>query len=92
VAGIESACLFGSWATRYAGQPSRAPADINLLVIGDPDRDELDDAAQRAGARLARELTVTIRSPRWWREGEDAFHAEVTGRRLVLVFAERSAP
>ena len=92
VAGIESAFLFGSWAARYAGQPGRAPADIDLLVIGDPDRDELDEAAQRAGARLAREVNVTIRSPRWWREGEDGFHAEVTGRPLVPVFAERSAP
>jgi predicted nucleotidyltransferase len=92
VAGIESAFLFGSWAARYAGQPGRAPADIDLLVIGDPDRDELDEAAQRAGARLAREVNVTIRSPRWWREGEDGFHAEVTRRPLVPVFAERSAP
>src|ERR1022692_452329 len=69
VAGIESAFLSGSWAARYAGQPGRAPEDIDVLVIGDPDRDELDDAAQQAGARLAREVNVTIRSREWWREG-----------------------
>jgi predicted nucleotidyltransferase len=92
VADIESAFLFGSWAARYAGQPGRAPADIDLLVIGDPDRDELDEAAQRAGARLAREVNVTIRSPRWWRDGGDGFHAEVIARPLVPVFAERDAP
>lgn len=90
--GIESAFLFGSWAARYAGQPGLAPADIDVLVIGDPDRDELDEAAQRAGDRLAREVSVTIRSPRWWREGEDGFHAEVTRRPLVPVLAELSAP
>ncbi len=92
MARIESAYLFGSWAARYAGQLGRAPADIDLLVIGDPDRDELDEAAQRAGARLAREVNVTIRSPRWWREGEDGFHAEVTGRPLVPVFAQQGTP
>lgn len=92
VTGIESAFLFGSWAARYAGQPGLAPADIDVLVIGDPDRDELDEAAQRAGDRLAREVSVTIRSPRWWREGEDGFHAEVTRRPLVPVLAELSAP
>jgi predicted nucleotidyltransferase len=92
VAGIESAFLFGSWAARYAGQPGRAPADIDVLVIGDPDRDELDDAAQRAGARLAREVNGTIRSLAWWREGGDGFQAEVTGRPLVPVFAEPGDP
>lgn len=44
VAGIEAAFLSGSWAARYEGQPGRAPADIDVLVIGDPDRDELDEA------------------------------------------------
>ena len=92
VVSIESAFLFGSWAARYAGQRGRAPADIDVLVIGDPDRDEVDDAAQRAGVRLAREVNVTIRSRQWWREGGDGFHAEVTGRPLVPVVAEQSAP
>jgi hypothetical protein len=92
VAGINAAFVFGSWAARYAGQAGRAPADIDVLIIGDPDRDELDEAAQRAGERLAREVNVTIRSPRWWREGGDGFHAEVTARPLVPVVAEPGAP
>src|SRR5215472_3026544 len=89
VPGLESAFLFGSWAARYAGQPGRAPADIDVLVIGDPDRDELDEAAQRAGARLAREVNVTIRSPRWWRDGGDPFHTEVTHRPLVSILGQQ---
>jgi predicted nucleotidyltransferase len=91
-AGIEAAFLFGSRAARYAGQGGQAPADIDVLVIGDPDRDDLDEAAQRAGARLAREVNVTIRSPVWWREGGDGFHAEVTRRPLVPVFIDASVP
>ncbi len=58
VPGIDDAYLFGSWAARYPGQQGRAPADLDVLVIGAPDRDALDDAAQRAGARLAREVNV----------------------------------
>ena len=50
VPGIESAYLFGSWAARYAGQEGHPPADLDVLVIGTPDRDALDDAAQRAGS------------------------------------------
>lgn len=92
VHGIESAYLFGSWAARYAGQQGRPPADLDLLIIGAPDRDALDDAAQRAGARLAREVNVTIRSADWWRAGDDGFHAEVKRRPLVPVLAPGGAP
>jgi len=85
VPGIENAYLFGSWAARYAGQEGHPPADLDVLVIGTPDRDALDDAAQRAGARLAREVNVTMRSADWWHSGDDGFHAEVTRRPLVPV-------
>src|SRR5260370_1358008 len=81
--GIEAAYLFGSWAARYAGQEGRAPADLDVLIIGRPDRDALDAAPQRARARLAPAVTVTIRSLQWWRDGADSFHAEVTRRPLV---------
>ncbi len=91
VEGIEKAYLFGSWAARYAGEAGQPPADLDVLIIGAPDRDELDDAAQRAASRLAREVNVTIRSPAWWREGTDGFHADVTRRPLVPVFHEGEA-
>jgi hypothetical protein len=85
VPGIDSAYLFGSWAARYAGQKGRPPADLDVLVIGVPDRDALDDAAQRAGARLAREVNVTIRSADWWQSGDDGFHSEIMRRPLVQI-------
>lgn len=91
VEGIEAAYLFGSWAARYAGEPGRAPADLDVLVIGVPDRDDLDDAAQRAEGRLAREVNVTIRSAAWWREGTDGFHADVIRRPLVPLFSAEGA-
>jgi predicted nucleotidyltransferase len=91
VEGIESAYLFGSWAARYAGEAGRPPADLDVLVIGTPDRDELDDAAQRAERRLAREVNVTIRSPTWWREGTDGFHADVTRRPLAPIFTKEES-
>ena len=92
VDGIEAAYLFGSWAARYTGQEGRAPADLDVLVIGKPDRDALDDAAQRAGERVAREVNITIRSSQWWRDGNDGFHAEVTGRPLVTLLGADVAP
>lgn len=83
VSGIDRAYLFGSWAARYTGQPGRPPADLDVLVLGTPDRDDLDDAAQGASARLAREVNVTIRSLTWWYESPDGFHTEITTRPLV---------
>jgi hypothetical protein len=83
IAGIQAAYVYGSWAARYVGQEGRAPNDIDVMVIGRPNRDELYDAAQRASARLAREVNVTVRSPSWWDSGDDAFHEEVRRRPLV---------
>jgi predicted nucleotidyltransferase len=91
VAGIDDAYIFGSWAARYAGQQGRPPADLDVLVIGAPDRDALDDAAQRASERLEREVNVTIRSAQWWRAGDDGFHTEINRRPLVPVYGEETA-
>lgn len=92
--GIEQAYLFGSWAARYEGQRGRSPADIDVLIIGSPDRDDLDEAAVRAGQRLGRDVNVTLRSPTWWASGNDGFHEEITSRALVPVHSDpaRRAP
>lgn len=89
VGGIGGLYVFGSWAARQAGVSGRAPADLDVLVIGRPDRDTVDEAAERARHRLAREVNVTTRSLEWWRTGTDGFHVEVTTRPLVTI---RAAP
>ena len=92
ISGIEEGYIFGSWAARYQGDIGRAPADIDVLVIGTPDRDDLDEAAERASRRLAREVNVTLRSSLWWHEGADGFHTEVTRRPLVSLTEPETAP
>lgn len=87
VSGVEGLYVFGSWAARYAGVSGRAPADLDVLVIGSPDRDALEEAAERAGHRLAREVNVTVRSRDWWLAGDDGFRVEVTSRPLVTLLA-----
>jgi hypothetical protein len=34
--------------------------DIDVLVIGNPDRDDLDDAIDRASRRIGREVNATV--------------------------------
>jgi len=36
--GISAAAIFGSWAARAAGKQGASPADIDLLVVGRPER------------------------------------------------------
>jgi DNA-binding Lrp family transcriptional regulator len=40
--GVDQAFVFGSWAARFSGEDGERPVqDIDLLVLGDPDRNEL---------------------------------------------------
>jgi DNA-binding transcriptional ArsR family regulator len=77
VRGIQGLWLYGSWAARHAGVAGRPPADVDVLVVGDVDRDEVYDAARRAEQRLGREINPTIRTTRAWKRADDAFAATV---------------
>ena len=83
VAGIEGLWLYGSWAARHAGAPGRPPADVDVLVVGDVDRDEVYDAARRAEHRLGREVNTTVRTRRAWKRADDAFAATVKDSPMV---------
>jgi DNA-binding transcriptional ArsR family regulator len=80
---IDEAYLFGSWAARYQGAAGHWPNDIDVLVIGQPDRDEIYEAAEQAERRLGLPVQITLRTPAQWHDGDDAFVAEVKSRHLV---------
>lgn len=91
IEGIESAYLFGSWAARFTGQEGeRAVKDLDLLVLGDPERNALFEATSQASQMLGREVQVTIRDPGWLSEGEGPFHDTVSSRPLVSIDLGRS--
>jgi predicted nucleotidyltransferase len=75
VTGITDAYIYGSWAARHAGQPGHRPvADIDVLVLGKPDRDRLYDALGTAEKRLGRPVQATIRDSGWLDSGSGSFH------------------
>jgi DNA-binding transcriptional ArsR family regulator len=84
--GVSEAAVFGSWAARQAGEPGARPVgDIDLLVLGEPDRDALYAALRDAEARLGRPIEVTIRRSEWLESGTGSFHDTVaTGPLLRL--------
>lgn len=86
VSGVERVVVFGSWAARLAGETGDRPVgDIDVLVLGDPDRDEVFARIRPIEDRLGRPVQLTFRSARWIDEGEGAFHDTVIGRPMVEV-------
>lgn len=83
--GIDDLYIFGSWAARAAGSPGRTPHDVDVLVLGRPDRDEVYDAANRAERRLGREVNTTIRSTEQWNEAQDGFARTVKSSPMLPV-------
>ena len=90
--GAAAVILFGSWAARYAGEAGRAPNDIDVLVLGVPDRDAVDDAADRAERELGLPVQATVRSLDQWRRGRESFITEVKRRPLVPVLVDDAQP
>lgn len=84
VAGITAAYVYGSWAARHAGQAGQRPVgDIDVLVLGEPDRDQLYAALSAAEERLGRPVQAVIREPAWLESGTGAFHDTVISRPML---------
>ncbi len=66
-----------------AGAGERPVADIDVLILGSPDRDQLYEALSAAEARLGRPVQVTIREAGWLNSGSGSFHETVIGRPLL---------
>jgi len=73
ISGIEQAFIGGSWAARFAGQPGPFPHDIDVIIVGQPDRDDVTEAVIEALRASGHESQVIFRSPEAWLEAADAF-------------------
>ncbi len=86
VDGISEAYLFGSWAARYLGVEGQRPVeDIDVLVLGEPNRDELYRRVDEASIRLGRAVQVTIRHAGWLATGDGSFHDTIINRPMVPI-------
>ncbi|WP_433209384.1 MarR family transcriptional regulator [Dactylosporangium sp. CS-047395] len=82
VPGVDAAYIYGSWAARYAGEAGPPPRDVDVLVIGDADEDDLADAARRAERELGREVNIHRVAAAAWhaKSDDDPFLASVRSR------------
>jgi predicted nucleotidyltransferase len=85
VDGIQAAYIYGSWAARYLGEPGPVPHDVDVLVIGGTDQDDLYEIARVAEVRLGREVNISVVSPQYWEAPDpaDSFMRHVRERPLV---------
>jgi len=85
--------IFGSWAARFLGEPGSVPGDVDVLVVGPVDRNEVYDAADRAAGRLHREVNPTVISEARWHDGGEAdpFIEQVKHRPLLRLVPDKAA-
>lgn len=88
--GVEEVYIFGSWAARYSGEQGDPPGDVDVLIIGSADEDDLYDAADEAERVLGREVNVRqVSRSRWRFDNDDPFLISVRDRPKVRIDAPR---
>ena len=91
--GVEGAAIFGSWAARFTGVDGPRPVnDIDVLVLGAPDRQAVEDAASRASRLLGRRVDVTFRGADWLERGSGPFHATLLSRPWMRILPRAQEP
>ena len=84
LAGVEAAYIFGS----YAAGTDRAGSDVDLLVIGRPNRVALSEKLAPVERTIARDVNVVTKTEaqvRERRKGRDPFWRQVVGTPMTYV-------
>jgi predicted nucleotidyltransferase len=85
VPGIDRAVVVGSWAQRFQGEPGPPPNDVDVVVVGAPDRRALRRANARLEERLGVPVQITVVTPKEWDEKSSGFLADVQQRPHLTV-------
>lgn len=85
LAGVHAVHIFGSYAARWHGEEGGPVGDIDVLVLGDPDRTEVYAAASRVSEVAGREVNVQFRHEDWIDSGSGSFYETLTARPMVSV-------
>jgi predicted nucleotidyltransferase len=85
VPGIQYAFIYGS----YAKNPQNQESDIDLIVVGGPDLDEINETISRAGMELGRAIYITSFTVREFRERMEVKEGQVLealeGPKIMLI-------
>jgi DNA-binding transcriptional ArsR family regulator len=81
--GVEQAFLYGSWAARYLGEAGDAPNDLDLLVVGSPQRSALARIARDLENELGYEVNPTVVPAAEWEGKKSGFLQSIARGPLV---------
>jgi DNA-binding transcriptional ArsR family regulator len=83
--GVVLVVIFGSWAARYRGERGQPPNDVDVLVVGAPDRIAMYTAAERAESRLGQRVNPAVCPPQQWAQPDEPFILEIQSRPYVII-------
>ena len=83
---VQHVLIFGWWADRYEGAAGPPPNDVDVLVIGNPLRIDVYDAADRAQVRLGLQVNPVLRTSEQWAADEDPLIEQVKQSPSLLVY------
>ncbi|MGA2876086.1 MAG: nucleotidyltransferase domain-containing protein [Nitrososphaerales archaeon] len=83
---IDDAYIYGSWARRYHGESGPIPNDVDVVVIGSIDKDDVYEMSRSASALLGREVNAVRLSRYAWDKSSDVFVSNLRTGALVDLF------
>jgi len=87
VEGVDVAFIYGSFAARAHGIEGPSPKDIDLMVIGTPDPNEIFAVCDRVEAKVGRPVNPTILTPEEVESGS-GFIKQVAANPIVPVLGD----
>ncbi|MEV4896925.1 helix-turn-helix domain-containing protein [Nonomuraea sp. NPDC055795] len=85
LSGVDSVAIFGSWASRYLGEPGPPPNDIDVLVVGGASRADVYEAAERVEGGLGISVNPVLMTRERWAKAVDPLVDQVRASPLVWV-------
>ena len=85
LANVDLVLIYGSWAARYHGHRGRPPNDVDVLVVGAPDRVALHSSAARAEDRLGMPVNPVVSAPKRWEAAADPLIQQIRASPYVMV-------
>jgi predicted nucleotidyltransferase len=81
--GIDRAYVYGSWAARHLGEHGDAPNDIDLLIVGSPNRRQLAHLTRELSREFGQDVHPTIVPTAEWQAKSTGFLRSVAAGPLV---------
>ena len=86
VAGVESAFIYGSWASSEESNLRRPARDVDLMVLGTPDLDRLYQVTGEVEDLIDRPVNVAVFTPEEWEADKTGFGEAVkNSARIELI-------